>query len=201
MQCRLHAMIAGSKQAVHAGVAPTTAGSGLIAQESDLNSLPYRAVLRGWAFRPYSPLAILTGLTLRTVFHLTLRQTEGLISSILRLLGLDLAVPDHTTLSRRARRPKQRWPKEGPGPYRKFTLGCCQQAKLLKIRLRARARARIADETPACVCVRIAGNPVLHVSVSSSATISATSRRRAVSRACATPRCAACARAAASRLP
>ena len=52
--------------------------------------------------RHYSPLAILTGLTLRTVFHLALRQTEGLIGSILRLLGLDLAVPDHTTLSRRA---------------------------------------------------------------------------------------------------
>ena len=31
-----------------------------------------------------------------------LRQTEGLIASVLRLLGLDLAVPDHTTLSRRA---------------------------------------------------------------------------------------------------
>ncbi len=36
------------------------------------------------------------------VFHLALRQTEGLIGSLLRLLGLDLAVPDHTTLSRRA---------------------------------------------------------------------------------------------------
>ena len=50
----------------------------------------------------YSPLAILTALTLRAVFRLALRQTEGLIGSILRLLGLDLAVPDHTTLSRRA---------------------------------------------------------------------------------------------------
>jgi Transposase DDE domain len=50
----------------------------------------------------YSTLAILTALTLRAVFHLALRQTEGLIGSILRLLGLDLAVPDHTTLSRRA---------------------------------------------------------------------------------------------------
>jgi hypothetical protein len=50
----------------------------------------------------YSPLAILTALTLRAVFRLGLRQTEGLIGSILRLLGLDLAVPDHTTLSRRA---------------------------------------------------------------------------------------------------
>jgi hypothetical protein len=50
----------------------------------------------------YSPLAILTALTLRAVFRLGLRQTEGLIGSILRLLGLELAVPDHTTLSRRA---------------------------------------------------------------------------------------------------
>jgi len=49
----------------------------------------------------YSPLAILTALTLRRVFRLALRQTEGLIGSVLRLLGLDLPVPDHTTLSRR----------------------------------------------------------------------------------------------------
>jgi hypothetical protein len=50
----------------------------------------------------YSPLAILTALTLRTVFRLALRPTEGLIGSIMRLLGLDLPVPDHTTLSRRS---------------------------------------------------------------------------------------------------
>src|ERR1700741_5130969 len=50
----------------------------------------------------YSPLAILTALTLRAVFRLALRQTEGLIGSIIRLLGLNLAVPDHSTLSRRA---------------------------------------------------------------------------------------------------
>src|SRR5215204_1114654 len=49
-----------------------------------------------------SPLAILTALTLRAVFRLALRQTEGLIGSIIGLLGLDLPVPDHTTLSRRA---------------------------------------------------------------------------------------------------
>src|ERR1700755_793576 len=52
--------------------------------------------------RWYSPLAILTALTLRAVFRLALRQTEGLIGSIIRLLGLTLAVPDHSTLSRRA---------------------------------------------------------------------------------------------------
>lgn len=41
-------------------------------------------------------------MTLRAVFRLALRQAEGLIGSILRLLGLDLAVPEHSTLSRRA---------------------------------------------------------------------------------------------------
>src|SRR3954451_7418127 len=49
-----------------------------------------------------SSLAIATALTLRAVFRLGLRQTEGLIGSVLQLLGLDLPVPDHTPLSRRA---------------------------------------------------------------------------------------------------
>src|SRR3982751_6044856 len=50
----------------------------------------------------YSDLAITTALTLKAVFRLALRQTEGLIGSVMRLLDLDLSVPDHTTLSRRA---------------------------------------------------------------------------------------------------
>src|ERR1051325_7037438 len=50
----------------------------------------------------YSSLAIATALTLKAVFRLALRQTEGLIGSLIRLLGLDLPVPDHSTLSRRA---------------------------------------------------------------------------------------------------
>src|SRR3954463_827313 len=67
--------------------------------------------IEGWHAAPrttrggqpsYSDLAVTTALTLRAVFRLPLRQTEGLISSILQLLGLDLAVPDHSTLSRRA---------------------------------------------------------------------------------------------------
>jgi hypothetical protein len=51
----------------------------------------------------YSDLAITAGLMLRAVFRLALRQTEGLIGSVLHLLGLDLPVPDHSTLGRRAR--------------------------------------------------------------------------------------------------
>ena len=46
----------------------------------------------------YSPLTIETSLTLRVVFDLALRQTEGLVGSILELMGLDLPVPDHSTL-------------------------------------------------------------------------------------------------------
>src|SRR3954463_9405153 len=50
----------------------------------------------------YSELAILTALTVRAVFRLAFRQTEGLIGSIIGLLGLTLRVPDHPPLSRRA---------------------------------------------------------------------------------------------------
>ncbi len=40
---------------------------------------------------------------MRAVFRLALRQTEGLVGSIIDLLGLALAVPDYSTLSRRAK--------------------------------------------------------------------------------------------------
>ena len=64
----------------------------------------------------YSALAILTALTLRAVFGLALRQTEGLIGSIIRRLGLELRVPDHTTLSRRGETPHVPRPRPGSGP-------------------------------------------------------------------------------------
>jgi len=69
------------------------------------------AAIEGWKAEPrttrggqpwYSPLAILTALTLRAVFRLAYRQAEGLIGSVIGLLGLTLRVPAHTTLSRRA---------------------------------------------------------------------------------------------------
>jgi len=49
----------------------------------------------------YSAIAIETALTLRLVFHQPLRQTEGLLRSIAALLDIEIAIPDHTTLSRR----------------------------------------------------------------------------------------------------
>jgi hypothetical protein len=81
--------------------------------------------VEAWAAEPrttrggrpwYSPLAILTALTVRAVFRLAYRQTEGLIGSIIGLLGLTLRVPDHTTLSRRAATlevPRQQRPSTG----------------------------------------------------------------------------------------
>src|SRR4051794_9911825 len=64
----------------------------------------------------YSDLAIATTLTVRAVFRLALRQTEGLIGSVLQLLGLDLPVPDHSTLSRRAETLEGPRPKAGNAP-------------------------------------------------------------------------------------
>ena len=63
----------------------------------------------------YSGLAILTALTLRAVFRLALRQTEGLIDSIIGLLELELAVPDHSTLSHRAATVEGPRPRAGSG--------------------------------------------------------------------------------------
>jgi hypothetical protein len=49
----------------------------------------------------YSAIAIEAGLALRLVFHQPLRQTEGLLRWIADVLGVDIAIPDLTTLSRR----------------------------------------------------------------------------------------------------
>jgi DDE family transposase len=83
------------------------------------------AAIAGWKAEPratrggqprYSALAITTALTLRAVFRLALRQTEGLIASLLRLLGLDLAAPDHSTISRRGETLPVSRPRPGSEP-------------------------------------------------------------------------------------
>jgi Transposase DDE domain len=38
----------------------------------------------------------------RTAFRLGLRQTEGLMASVITLMDLTISAPDHTTISRRA---------------------------------------------------------------------------------------------------
>src|SRR3954467_1378583 len=50
----------------------------------------------------YSDLAIETGHLLRSAFGRPWRQTEGLLRSVMTLLGVSLAIPDHTTFSRRS---------------------------------------------------------------------------------------------------
>lgn len=49
----------------------------------------------------YSDAAIQTCLSMKILFGMALRQTTGFVESLLRLVGLDWAVPDFSTLSRR----------------------------------------------------------------------------------------------------
>ena len=50
----------------------------------------------------YSDVAIETALTLRLLFHLPLRQTEGFLRSIFGMLGLDLSAPRAGSLEKTA---------------------------------------------------------------------------------------------------
>ena len=51
--------------------------------------------------RTYANISIEAALTIRMVFHLPLRQTEGFLRCLAELFEVDLPIPDHTTLSRR----------------------------------------------------------------------------------------------------
>lgn len=64
-------------------------------------SSPRRKTRGGQAL--YSDLAIEICLTLRVVFRLPLKQTQGFMRSIVKLMGLELVVPDYSTLSRRGK--------------------------------------------------------------------------------------------------
>ena len=50
----------------------------------------------------YSDAAVQASLMLRTAFKLPLRQTGGLLASVLTLMKLAISAPNHTTVSRRA---------------------------------------------------------------------------------------------------
>jgi len=62
---------------------------------------PPKSNRRG-ASRRYSEAVIVCVLTLKAVFHLSNREVEGLVRSLLKLMRVRLPTPDHTTLSRRA---------------------------------------------------------------------------------------------------
>ena len=84
-----------------------------------------QATLQVWSYQgpsqqgaqfEYSDLAIECLLTLRAVYHLTLRATEGFARSLFGLMGVDLPVPDYTTLCRRAATVPITLPKRAEGP-------------------------------------------------------------------------------------
>jgi hypothetical protein len=108
------------------------------------------AALAGWAApkrsspggQPlYSDLAIELVLTLRLVCRLALRQAEAFSRSVLRLFGLALSVPDHSTLSRRGRAFAGRQPRvqANAGPIH-FVLDSTGLELFGQARLRSRCR-------------------------------------------------------------
>ena len=75
-----------------------------------------------WAAKPtgkrgrqpvYGDAAVQTCLTMKMLFGMALRQTTGFVESLLHLIGLDWAVPDFSTLSRRQKTLKVNIPYRG----------------------------------------------------------------------------------------
>ena len=85
-------------------------------EEATLQAWRYQGPNQRGAQFEYSDLAIECLLTLRAVYHLTLRATEGFARSLFEVMGLDLEVPDHTTLGRRAAAVRITLPKRAEGP-------------------------------------------------------------------------------------
>ena len=80
-------------------------------------SMTWEAVPTGKRGRQpsYSDAAIQTSLTMKVLFGMALRQTTGFVESLLQLAGVDWAVPDFSTLSRRQRTLKVNIPYRGSG--------------------------------------------------------------------------------------
>ncbi|SLN76802.1 transposase [Ruegeria meonggei] len=83
----------------------------VLSQPGDVTVWFGEAAVSGWCARRsgkrggqqrYSDLTVEMFLTLRVVFGLPFRQTQGFVRSLLRLMELDLPVPDYSTLCRRA---------------------------------------------------------------------------------------------------
>jgi len=65
--------------------------------------------------RIYCDVALECMATLRAVYHLAQRATQGLLTSIIKLLGVSVSVPSYSTLSRRQQRLDIQLPKRKPG--------------------------------------------------------------------------------------
>lgn len=91
-------------------------GSLLIWLDTDMTWMAIRAGRPG---RPpvFSDVAFQFCLMVKVLFGLPLRQTTGMVASILEMAGLDWQVPDFTTLSRRQKTLAVQIPhRHGPGP-------------------------------------------------------------------------------------
>jgi hypothetical protein len=84
--------------------------------QDTLRAWRYQGPARRGAQFEYSDLAIECLLTLRSVYHLALRATEGFARSLFELMEVDLPVPDYTTLCRRAATVPIALPKKATGP-------------------------------------------------------------------------------------
>ena len=84
-------------------------------------------IVKDWAPQPgarkrggqmvYSNYAIELALTLRSLFSLTLRGTTGFLKGLAKLTGMELKVPNFSTLSRRGKNldiAPRKWPKDEP---------------------------------------------------------------------------------------
>ena len=81
-----------------------------------LDAWHHRGPSRWGAPFTYSDLAIQCLLTLRAVFHLPLRATQGMAGSIFDLMGLTLDVPHYSTPCRRAATARIELPRRAEGP-------------------------------------------------------------------------------------
>jgi len=85
-------------------------------EEATLQEWRYQGPTQRGAQFQYSDLAVECLLTLRAVYHLPLRATEGFAHSLFQLMHLDLPVPDYSTLCRRAATLRITLAKRAEGP-------------------------------------------------------------------------------------
>jgi len=83
--------------------------------EKALQQWNYQGPRQQGAQFDYSDLAIQSVLTIREVFHLPNRATEGFVKSLFELMTVTLKVPDHSTLSRRGKTLQIQLPKRAKG--------------------------------------------------------------------------------------